>query len=229
MKSKDMEVQQLSVNALHPNPWNVNRMGRMMVKKLTAYIKREGLVQPIVVRPHPKRDGEYEILGGYHRWWICKDHLGYEVVPCVVVEGLSDRRAKILSVNLNSMTGETVPSLLSNLLHELEQEMPLDDLEATLPYDTGEIQDVLALMQLPEGFAGDVERQAREQDEDAPTVLTIALDAEQVRVWEEAVKIASDEIGPTRQPMAKTLVLLSTAFIAARREPINSSKEVPHD
>lgn len=216
MKSKDMEVQQLPVTALHPNPWNVNRMGRMMVKKLTAYIKREGLVQPIVVRPHPKTDGEYEILGGYHRWWICKEHLGYEVLPCVVVERLSDRRAKILSVNLNSMTGETVPSLLSNLLHELEQEMPLDDLEATLPYDTGEIQDVLALMQLPEGFAGDVERQAKEQDKDAPTVLTIALDAEQARVWDEAREIALEETGPGKNPNALAVSAMAKAYTARR-------------
>ena len=49
---------------------------------------------------------------------------------CVIVNGLDDKRAKILSVNLNSMMGETVPSLLSKLLTDLHVEMPLDDMQA---------------------------------------------------------------------------------------------------
>ena len=152
-----MEVVHLDVSDLVPNPWNVNRVSKAMMRKLTAYLKREGLVEPIVVRPHPERDGVYEILGGFHRWSICKDQLGYESIPCVVLQGLDDKRAKVLSVNLNSMKGETVPSLLSDLLNDLQQDMPLPDLEATLPYETGEIHDLLSLMQVPEGFADDLE------------------------------------------------------------------------
>lgn len=208
-----MRIVNLHVDLLDANPWNVNRMSKGMMKKLTAYLKREGLVEPIVVRPHPKYEGRYEILGGFHRWSICKDELGYEHVPCVIVE-LNDKRAKILSVNLNSMSGEPVPSLLSNLLHDLEQEMPLQDLEATLPFDQGEITDFLELMKIPEGFADELERDADQQDTEAPAVLTIVLDKKQQRLWDEAVDAAQDEVGGARNPKARTLEVLATKYLA---------------
>lgn len=223
-KKNAMEVVHLDIHNLTPNPWNVNRMSKVMMRKLAAYLKREGLVEPIVVRPHPERHGKYEILGGFHRWSICKDELGYESIPCVVVEGLDDKRAKILSVNLNSMSGETVPSLLSNLLHGLEQEMPLPDLEATLPYDQGEIVDFLSLMQIPEGFADDLEDEAERKDKDAPTVLTIVLDKKQVALWEEALETAADEVGGARNPKARTLEILAEHYCAAAT-PSDQTKE----
>lgn len=212
-----MDVIQIPVDLLEPNGWNVNRMSAAMQKKLTAYLKREGLVEPLVVRPHPARPGLYELLGGYHRWSICKDQLGYETVPCVVVEGLDDRRAKILSVNLNSMSGETVPSLLSKLLSDLQQDMPLADLEMTLPYDSGEIVDLLSLMQLPDDFADELEDEARAVDEAAPTVVTIVLDRQQAGLWDEAVAAAKDEVGGARNPKARTLELVSSHYLTSRR------------
>ena len=210
-----MDVTEIPVDFLEPNPWNVNRMSKPMVRKLTAYLKREGLVEPLVVRPHPKRDGRYEILGGYHRWTICKDELGYETVPCVVVE-MNDKRAKILSVNLNSMKGESSPSLLSKLLHDLGGDMPLLDIEATVPFDQGEITDYLALLQVPEGFADELEADAKRKDREAPEVLTVVLDRKQHALWEQAVEKAQDEVAGTRNPKARTLELMATTYLATR-------------
>ena len=133
-----MDVVQLAVDRLIPNQWNVNRMNRAMQKKLTAYLKREGLVEPLVVRPHPKELGHFEILGGFHRWEIAKE-LGYQTVPSIVVE-LDDRRAKVLSINLNEMKGQSLPSLLGRLIHDLSSELTLDDLETQLPYTLDELK-----------------------------------------------------------------------------------------
>jgi ParB family chromosome partitioning protein len=210
-----MDVTEIKVDLLEPNPWNVNRMSPGMMKKLAAYLKREGLVEPMVVRPHPTRSGRYEILGGFHRWSICREQLGYETVPCVIVD-LNDKRAKILSVNLNSMSGQTVPSLLSNLLHDLEQEMLMPDLEATLPFDQGEITDYLSLMQVPEGFADELEQEARQKDRDAPEVVTIVLDRKQHGLWEQAVEAAQTEVGGARNPKARTLELLATRYLGQK-------------
>ena len=212
-----MDVIQIPVDLLKPNNWNVNRMSAAMQKKLTGYLRREGLVEPLVVRPHPTLQGLYELLGGYHRWRICKDELGYETVPCVVVEGLDDRRAKILSVNLNSMSGETVPSLLSKLLSDLQQDMPLADLEMTLPYEAGEIVDFLSLMQLPDDFADELEDEARAVDEAAPTVITLVLDRRQSALWSEALEVAKAEVAGARNPRARTLEVLCTRYLASRK------------
>lgn len=210
-----MNVTEISVDQLEANPWNVNRMSKPMMRKLTAYLKREGLVEPIVVRPHPKKEGRYEILGGFHRWTICKDELGYETVPCVVAD-LNDKRAKILSVNLNSMKGEAVPSLLSNLLHDLEQEMPMPDIEATMPFDKSEITDFLSLLQVPEGFADELEEEAKRKDREAPEVLTVVLDRKQFALWEQATEKAQDEVGGMKNPKARTLELMASSYLVSR-------------
>jgi ParB/RepB/Spo0J family partition protein len=210
-----MKVIEIPVDHLEANPWNVNRMTKPMMRKLAAYLKREGLVEPIVVRPHPAKDGRFEVLGGFHRWTICREELGYETVPCVVAD-LNDKRAKILSINLNSMKGEAVPSLLSNLLHDLEQEMPMPDIEATLPFDQGEITDYLSLLQVPEGFADELEDEAKRKDREAPEVLTIVLDRKQHALWEQAIEKVTDEVGAMKNPKARTLELMATSFLSAR-------------
>ncbi|MBM3288311.1 MAG: hypothetical protein FJY88_13340, partial [Candidatus Eisenbacteria bacterium] len=182
--------------------------------KLARYIAREGLVEPLVVRPHPKIDGEFEILGGEHRWKICAEKLQYGTVPCVIVTGLDDKRAKVLSINLNEMSGASVPSLLSKLLSDLHQEMPMPDMEAVLPYDAKEIQDALALMQLPEGLADDLEDEAATMDKESPMVVTVVLDKTQAATFERAMEKASDEIGKAKDFRARAVTRMATAYLA---------------
>jgi ParB-like chromosome segregation protein Spo0J len=209
-----MQVVEIEVGKLHPNDWNANRMSAGMQKKLTAYIRREGLVEPLVVRPHPTLDGEFELLGGEHRWRIAKDILNYPAVPCVVVDGLDEKRARILSINLNEMSGASVPSLLSKLLSGLSQEMTLPDLEATLPYDAREIQDALSLMQLPAGLADDLENEAEARDKEAPTVVTVVLDKMQAATFEQAMEKASDEIGKAKDFKARAVTRMAESYLA---------------
>ena len=113
------------------------------------------------------------------------------------------------------MSGQTVPSLLSNLLHDLEQDMPMPDMEATLPFDQGEIKDFLSLMQIPEGFADELEEEALKQDKVAPEVLTITLDRQQHELWRRAVEAAQMVIGGAKNPKARTLELLATRYLEA--------------
>lgn len=218
-----MRVVEIEVKKIHPNGWNVNRMSPGMKRKLSRYLKREGLVEPLVVRPHPARGGEYELLGGEHRWRICSEDLGYERVPCVVLDGLDEKRAKILSINLNEMSGDSVPSLLSRLLNDLHQTMPMPDLEATLPYDSREIQDVLSLMQLPEGLGDELEDEAEEMEKEAPTVVTVVLDKQQREVFERAMERAAEEIGKARDLRARSVTRMAEVYLA--RKPEKSSVE----
>ncbi len=171
-----LTIQEIGVEKLTPNPWNPNRMSDEMRAKLKVYIEREGFVEPLVVR----RKGEsYEILGGYHRWGIAKE-LGHETVPCVVLE-LDDRRAKILSVNLNEMRGESLPNLLANLVHDLSKELTLDDLESQLPYSISELKDSLELLKIPDGLEAYLNEEAERQERERPTILSFVVeDAETV-------------------------------------------------
>ena len=206
---KQLEIEQIPIDRLIPNPWNVNRMDEETMHKLTEYIRREGLVEPIVVRPKGDR---FEILGGEHRWKICKDRLGYKKMPCVVVD-VDDKRAKILSVNLNEMTGQPVPSLLADLLHDLNREISLDDLETLLPYSKDELNDALELLKLPEGLDRILDEEAKKREEDMPAVVTLVLDRKQREVFEQALEKAFKEIGAVKNRKARAVELMAEAYL----------------
>jgi len=201
-----LTVVEIGVETLTPNPWNPNRMNDAMRAKLKVYLQREGFVEPLVVRP--LSDG-YQILGGFHRWEIAKE-LGYATVPCVVIE-LDDKRAKILSVNLNEMKGQSLPTLLANLVHDLSKELVLEDLEKQLPYSIEELKDSLDLLKIPDGLddflRAESERQARER----PQILTFVV--EDADVVERAIEAAKREHGVGTR--GKALVEIARAYLAS--------------
>jgi ParB family chromosome partitioning protein len=204
MMSKAFDLQEIEVGRLQPNPWNPNRMSEEMYHKLKAYIKREGLVEPIVVRPK----GEcYEILGGFHRWRIAKE-LGYETVPCAVVD-LDDRRAKILSINLNEMKGQTVSALLSELVHDLSQELTLEDLESQLPYTEADLKDALEVMKIPDGLEAYLDAEVEKAERERPHILSFVV--EDVETVERAIESASKRNGGLTR--GKSLVELARAYL----------------
>jgi ParB/RepB/Spo0J family partition protein len=171
---KQLTVHHIGVEKLSPNPWNPNRMSDEMRAKLKAYIEREGFVEPLVVRP---KGDSFEILGGFHRWMIAKE-LGYQTVPCVVVD-LDDRRAKILSINLNEMKGQSLPNLLANLVHDLSRELTISDLESQLPYSMSELKDSLELLKIPDGLESYLDEEAAKQERERPKILTFVVDDEE--------------------------------------------------
>ena len=210
-----LAVVHLPVGALEPNPWNPNRMDDETLAKLTAYLKAEGLIQPLVVRPHPDAADRYQILGGFHRWSVCKDKLGYTEVPCVVV-AVDDRRAKILTVNLNELSGEAAPHLLAELIHDLHRDTTLDDLATLLPYSERELADSLELLKLPAGLDLELERQAAAHRDGAPTVVTFVVDTP--APVEEAVALVADGLeGKNRR--GRALEAICRAFLAEHRPP----------
>ncbi len=203
-----LTIREIGVEKLTPNAWNPNRMSEEMQAKLKVYIEREGFVEPLVAR----RQGEdYEILGGYHRWGIAKE-LGYETVPCVVLE-LDDRRAKILSVNLNEMKGQSLPNLLANLVHDLSKELTLDDLESQLPYSISELKDSLELLKIPDGLEAYLNEEAERQERERPTILSFVVDDAET-VERAIVKAQETHGGQTR---GRALVDIARRYLGSDR------------
>ena len=180
-----------------------------MKHKFKEYIKREGFVEPIVVRA--KGEG-FEILGGFHRWSIAKE-LGNKTVPCVVVN-LDDRRAKILSVNLNEMKGQSLPDLLANLVHDLSREITLEDLETQLPYSIDELKDSLELLKIPDGLEAYLAEEAAKQEKLRPQILSFVVD--DAEIIEAAIKMAmsKQENNPTR---GRALLEICRHYLAEKK------------
>ncbi|PIW28050.1 MAG: chromosome partitioning protein ParB [Rhodospirillales bacterium CG15_BIG_FIL_POST_REV_8_21_14_020_66_15] len=60
---------QVGVAKLHPGRYQPRRtMGEDELKDLAQSIREMGVLQPILVREHPDRSGEFEIIAGERRW-----------------------------------------------------------------------------------------------------------------------------------------------------------------
>lgn len=70
------------VTRLKPHPLNV-RADLGDLAELAASIKAQGVLQPIVVEPHPMRHGEFVILAGHRRFAAAK-LAGLDEVPITV-------------------------------------------------------------------------------------------------------------------------------------------------
>jgi len=82
MTDRKMRVEWIPISDVHENPLNgeiFNDVSKEKFDALKAYIKKAGLIKPIVV------NSEKVILAGHIRFRICKD-LGYETVPVQVVK-----------------------------------------------------------------------------------------------------------------------------------------------
>ena len=199
-----LTVVEIGVEELTPNPWNPNRMSEAMRGKLKAYLQREGFVEPLVVRPI---GGGFQILGGFHRWEIAKE-LGYRTVPCVLVD-VDDQRAKVLTINLNEMKGQSLPSLLASLIHDLSKERTLEDLEHQLPYSIAELKDSLDLLKIPEGLDAFLKEESERQAKERPQILTFVV--EDADVVEQAIEAAKRDHGVATRGAA--LVAIARAYV----------------
>ena len=64
------------------------------IEELTQSIKKNGIIQPIAVRPH--NDGKYEIVAGERRW-LAAQNAGLHEVPVVILE-LNDTQSLELAI-----------------------------------------------------------------------------------------------------------------------------------
>lgn len=57
------------IEQVEPNPDQPRRLfDPDQLENLSASIKEKGIIQPLIVRPHPKREGMFEIVAGERRW-----------------------------------------------------------------------------------------------------------------------------------------------------------------
>ena len=79
------------VDLISPNPSQPRQSFRDAdLDDLAASIREHGVIQPVILRPHPGKTGQYEIVAGERRWRAAQ-RAGLHAVPAIVRE-LDDRR-----------------------------------------------------------------------------------------------------------------------------------------
>jgi ParB family transcriptional regulator, chromosome partitioning protein len=80
------------IEHLHRNRFQPRRnFDPAQIEALAASIRAQGVLQPLLVRPHPERAGEYEILAGERRWRAAQAAQLTEVP--VLVRDIANREA----------------------------------------------------------------------------------------------------------------------------------------
>lgn len=121
----------LPLEVLVPNRNNPNRISRMFSKKLRHNIEQMGMYETITVRPHPHEKGRFEILNGHVRLEVLHK-LGIPTAKCDIWE-VNDSQSRLFLAILNKLRGAEAPELRMNLLFELLQEIPKEELAAHIP------------------------------------------------------------------------------------------------
>jgi ParB-like chromosome segregation protein Spo0J len=140
------KIEHVSIDALQESPWNPNEEDRQTFEALKASIRRNGLVDPLVVR---KADNS--VIGGHHRPYAVRELMaeGWKLpggtAPVVYLD-VSEEEAKRLSLALNKIRGEPDLDKLGELLRELRDMSDPDELSAT-GYSAREIDDLVTLLE----------------------------------------------------------------------------------
>jgi len=98
------------------------------LQELADSILAQGVVQPIVVRPHPENPGQYELIAGERRWRATQ-LAGMHDIP-VVIRDVSDQAAMAMGLIENIQREELNPMEQAFALQRLIDEFSLTHQEA---------------------------------------------------------------------------------------------------
>jgi ParB family chromosome partitioning protein len=138
-----MKLVDVPIDQIHTAVWNSNVMDETMHSRLRRSIERFGLVVPLVVRP--TGHDSYETIGGAQRLAVLQE-LGIDPTPCVIVEA-DDVNARLLAQALNRIQGQDDLGLQAELIREVLQSLPQDEVLQLLPETAQSLQALSSLGQ----------------------------------------------------------------------------------
>lgn len=143
-------VRDLDLDLLEPNPFQPRMdMPEEALSELADSIRAQGILQPILVRPHPSVEGRYQIVAGERRWRAAA-LAGLHQVP-VYVRQLPDISAAAAALVENLQRQDLNPIEEAEGLKRLidDFEFTHDAMGEALGKSRPHITNTLRLLQLP--------------------------------------------------------------------------------
>jgi len=137
-----MEVVELTIETLKEAPWNANQIDAEMLQRLRSSILKYGFIQNLAVR---RIDNGYEVLSGNQRLKLLRE-FNISKVPCVIAD-LDDAHARLLAQVLNHTHGSDDLGLRAELLREVLQVIPEQEVMSVLPDTMGGLAGIGAINQ----------------------------------------------------------------------------------
>ncbi|MGB1026623.1 MAG: ParB/RepB/Spo0J family partition protein, partial [Rhodospirillaceae bacterium] len=142
---------QIAVSSLQPNPYQPRReFNPEAMEELTDSIRRNGVLQPILVRPNPHVPGAYQIIAGERRWRAAQEAQLHEVP--IVIRDLTDRDALEIALVENLQRQDLTPLEEGEGYRKLMDEFShtQEDLATVVGKSRSHIANTLRLLQLPD-------------------------------------------------------------------------------
>jgi ParB family chromosome partitioning protein len=141
------EYQLLSLNQLTPSPYQPRKVfDEVELSELSASIKRNGVLQPLLVRK--VSEGNYEIIAGERRWRAAgKAELSE--VP-VIVKSITDEEAMIVAFVENLQREDLTALEEAEGLEKLSEAMGQEQIAQMIGKSRSYVANVLRLNKLPE-------------------------------------------------------------------------------
>lgn len=147
--AQSREVNEVDINAIAPNPDQPRtNFKREELEELSASIQKDGLLQPILVRP--LEDGTYQIIAGERRWQASK-MAGLRQVPIRVKEA-SDDKALELALIENIQRSDLNPIEEAYGYRRMMERLNMTQAEVAQAMSKGRstVANALRLLELPE-------------------------------------------------------------------------------
>jgi len=120
--------------------WNYKDNDPDLAEALERNISERGQVENLIVR---ELGNDYEIVNGNHRLPVLKN-LGYETAMCYNLGNINSVMAKRIAIETNETRFDNDEVILAKVIKDITEEIPMDELEYTMPYDRDELDEYLA-------------------------------------------------------------------------------------
>jgi len=151
------ELLEIPVAAIHPNPKQPRRRFEAEAASgLADSVKKQGIIQPLLVRP--RGVGGYEIVAGERRWRAARE-AGRETVPAVV-RAVDDRDTLLLGL-VENVAREQLTAVEESRAYAVlidEFGLSLGDVAERVGRSKPSVSNRIRLLELPDDVLGMVER-----------------------------------------------------------------------
>ena len=158
-ESKEVNsVTRVSIGDLSRNPYQPRMNFREeKLEELANSIKKNGIIQPIAVRPSKSEKGKFEIVAGERRW-IAAQRAGLHEIPVVILE-LSDVESLEVAIVENIQRDDLNPIEEARGYKRLNEEFEYDheSISKLMSKSRSHISNTLRLLTLPKDIVGMLE------------------------------------------------------------------------
>ena len=152
-KNKPQEIRQsntVSISDLTRNPYQPRQhFSEEKLEELANSIKKNGIIQPIAVRPNKVENGKYEIVAGERRW-LAAQKAGLHEIPVTILD-LSDVESLEVAIVENIQRDDLNPIEEARGYKRLNEEFKYDheSISKLMSKSRSHVSNTLRLLTLP--------------------------------------------------------------------------------